>query len=478
MSSSPNYGFLRVQGDHIVDGSGRRVSLKGTSLGGWLCMENFMTGFPGTESAMRSALLQVLGKTDYEYFFDRFLYHFFTEKDAQFLKSLGFNCLRIPCSHKHLDDDMNPRFFVREGVGFRHLDRVINICANAGIYVVLELHTVPGCQNPDWHSDNNTSYAAFWDFKDHQDRLVWLWKELASIYKDNHWVAGYDPMNEPCDPQHLRLPLFYDRLIKEIRQVDPDHILFLEGNTFAMEWRGFEAIIDTPNCVYSIHDYATMGFPSAPGPYEGHQEQKEKLERQFRRKCNFLNKHSLPIWNSEFGCPWAQPNWDPDIEALDRKKYAMIDAQLEIYERADIAAWAIWSYKDIGVMGILNASRQSPLSKLVEQLGETKKQLHLDSALMYPNQEIEDAITPLIDWINKHAPNASHTYPTIWNTRTHVVRNVIHSFVANTFCEEYAQKFQGLSRNALEELAKSFAFDQCVQREELYSILKKYTLKN
>lgn len=434
-----------------------------------------MVGYPGTESAMRSALLKVLGQADYNYFFDQFLYHFFTEKDAVFLKSLGFNCLRLPCSHKHFDDDMNPRVFMKEGLGFKHLDRVIKICSEAGIYVILDLHTVPGCQNPDWHCDNSTSYAAFWDFKDHQDRLVSLWKELALIYKDNPWVAGYNPMNEPCDPQHLRLPAFYVRLAKEIREIDPNHILFLEGNTFAMEWKGFDAVAGLPNCVYAIHDYATMGFPSAPGPYEGQLEQKEKLEKQFLRKCEFQNKHDLPVWNGEFGCPWAQPGWDLDPKALDLKKYNLINDQLEIYEKASIAAWGIWSYKDIGVMGILNSSGQSPFNKLVEQLGETKKRLHLDSALMYPNQEIEAAISPLVDWIDRNAPNANKTYPTIWNTRTHVVRNTIHTFVANTFCEDFAELFRGMDRGALEELAKSFAFDQCVKREELYEILKRYT---
>lgn len=436
-----------------------------------------MNGSVGTESAMRNALLNVLGQADYNYFFDRFLYYFFTEKDAEFLKSLGVNCLRLPCAHKHFDDDMNPRVFLKEGMGFKHLDRVIKICSDAGIYVILDFHTVPGCQNPDWHSDNNTSYAAFWDFKDHQDRLVWLWREIASIYKDNPWVAGYNPMNEPCDPQHLRLPAFYARLAKEIRQVDPNHVLFLEGNTFAMEWQGFETIVDIPNCVYAIHDYASMGFPSALGPYEGLPDQKEKLKQQFLRKCEFQNKYNLPVWNGEFGSPWAQPGWDSDIKGLDLKKYRMIDAQLEIYEEASIAAWGVWSYKDVGMMGIINSSRDSPFNKLVEGLGEKKKQLHLDSALMYPNQEIEDAVNPLIGWINKNAPNAGKTYPTIWNTRTHVVRNIIHTFVANSFCEDFAELFRGKDRVALEELASSFSFEQCVQREELYDVLKKYTLK-
>lgn len=116
------------------------------------------------------------------------------------------------------------------------------------------MHTAPGGQNGDWHSDNPTSYAAFWDFKDHQDRTVWLWEQIAARYKGNPWVAGYNPLNEPCDPEHIRLPAFYDRVEKAIRAVDPDHILWLDGNTFAMEWKGFDKVL--PNCVYAMHDYA------------------------------------------------------------------------------------------------------------------------------------------------------------------------------------------------------------------------------
>ncbi len=36
-------------------------------------------------------------------------------------------------------------------------------------------------------------------------------------------------------------------------------MLFLDGNTYAMDFSGFKEVL--PNCVYAIHDYATMGFP-------------------------------------------------------------------------------------------------------------------------------------------------------------------------------------------------------------------------
>lgn len=118
-------GFLKVVGDKIVDGTGKPVILRGAGLGGWLNMENFITGYPGHESEHRAAMLKVLGKEKYEYFFDRWLYYFFKEDDAKFFASLGLNCLRLPFNYRHLEDDMNPKVLKVEG--FKHLDRVIDL---------------------------------------------------------------------------------------------------------------------------------------------------------------------------------------------------------------------------------------------------------------------------------------------------------------------------------------------------------------
>lgn len=80
-----------------------------------------------------------------------------------------------------------------------------------------------------------------------------MWVKIAEHYKDNTWVAGYNPMNEPADPLHYRLQSWYSRVEKAIRNVDPDHILWLDGNTYSMDFTGFKEVL--PNCVYAIHDY-------------------------------------------------------------------------------------------------------------------------------------------------------------------------------------------------------------------------------
>ena len=76
-----------------------------------MLMENFMNGFPGRECQIRGALLEVLGQEKCEYFFDKFLEYFFTEKDAQFLASLGFNspALKLSSLRRRYEPDGHKR---------------------------------------------------------------------------------------------------------------------------------------------------------------------------------------------------------------------------------------------------------------------------------------------------------------------------------------------------------------------------------
>lgn len=428
-------------------------------------MENFITGYPGHESSVRAAMLNVLGQAKYDLFFDRFLHHFFTESDATYFKSLGLNCIRLPFNYRHFEDDMNPR--VLKESGFKHLDRVIDLCANHGIYTILDLHTAPGGQSPGWHADNTTNYAAFWDYKDHQDRTIWLWEQMAARYKSNTWVAGYNVLNEPCDPKHHRLPEFYARIESAIRRIDPDHILWLDGNTFAAEWVAFDSVL--PNCVYSLHDYSMMGFPTGRR-YKGTEDQKKRLQDQFLRKSEFQRSHNIPIWNGEFGPVYADPLHEADAEGINQDRYNMLGYQLEVYDKYDIH-WSIWLWKDVGLQGMVHTKQDSPWNTLIRPILEKKKRLQLDSWGKYPSKEVEDVMDPLVKWIDQVSPAAKEMYPTTWNTQKHLARQVLETFLAETFVAEFAELFRGKTEQELEELARSFAFEECAQRKGLNEIM-------
>lgn len=119
--------FLTTNGPQIVNQAGQPVVLRGFGLGGWMNMENFITGYPASESAQRQVISETLGQEKADFFFDRFLEYFFTAADAKFIQSLGLNLLRLPVNYRHFEDDMAP-FVIKES-GFKHLDRVVDLCA-------------------------------------------------------------------------------------------------------------------------------------------------------------------------------------------------------------------------------------------------------------------------------------------------------------------------------------------------------------
>src|SRR5438045_2086887 len=106
---------LSVRDGAIVDGAGQPVILRGYNIGGWMNMENFLTGYPGTESQHRRVLRLALGPELYEAFFDRFMTAFFDDADARYLACLGLNSVRIPFNYRHFEDDARPFELKEEG---------------------------------------------------------------------------------------------------------------------------------------------------------------------------------------------------------------------------------------------------------------------------------------------------------------------------------------------------------------------------
>ncbi|MGI3779757.1 MAG: glycoside hydrolase family 5 protein, partial [Janthinobacterium lividum] len=209
--------LIRTSGSSFVGPDGQPLLLRGVCLGGWLNMENFITGYSANESLMRAEVAKVIGSDRADAFFERLLTRFFDEPDAAFLADSGFNLVRIAVGYKHLEDDAAP-FEIKQD-GFRHLDRVIDLLARHGIYSIVDLHALPGSQNQHWHSDNPTHVSAFWQHRHFQDRVVNLWEAIAGHYRDNPWVAGYNLLNEPSDESREVVGPFYSRLVAAIRAV-------------------------------------------------------------------------------------------------------------------------------------------------------------------------------------------------------------------------------------------------------------------
>ena len=456
--NKPAAELVKVVGRHLT-AAGEPLILRGVGLGGFLNMENFITGYPGAEFQQRKALRAVLGEEGYQRFFDRLLDVFFDDDDAAFLASTGMNSVRIPINYKHFEDDDRP--FELKPEGFARLDRVVNLCAKHGLYSILDLHALPGYQNQHWHSDNPTHWAHFWTHRHFQDRVVHLWEALAEHYRDNPWVAGYNPINEPADAAGDTIGPYYRRLEKAIRAVDPDHVLFLDGNRYSTQ---FDQLGDPlPNSVYTAHDYARAGLVGGgpyPGVTQGQYVDRAYLEETFLSRTSYMRETGTPIWVGEFGPVYTG---DP---AVDAQRYELLTHQLEIYAEHD-ASWALWTYKDIGLQGLVTADPQSSYLRRIAGVLEKKRRLGVDSWGSV-DTGIRQVMQPIEDLVATEFPNFN---PFPWGQRKWVHGLVRHVLLAEAMVGDFAACFEGVAPEEAEALADAFRFDQCNRREPLIEIL-------
>jgi endoglucanase len=452
--------LLQVRGRHLTTRSGRPVMLRGVGLGGWMNMENFITGFPGTETLQRGALGRALGEEGARRFFDRFLDVFFADEDAAFIASLGLNVVRLPVSYRHFDDDLRPFELREEGLSL--LDRAIDRCARHGLYTVIDLHALPGCQNQRWHSDNPTHRAFFWAYRHFQDRVVHLWEALARRYRGHPWVAGYNPINEPGDVGGAAIGPFYQRLHDAVRAVDPDHVLFLEGNRYSLDFDVFGE--PWPNTVYTVHDYALPGLYDGgdyPGLSRGTYVDRDVIERTFLARTEYMRRTGTPIWVGEFG-----PVYPGDARRDAMRRQVLTD-QLEIYRRHD-AGWALWTYKDIGLQGLVCASADSPYVRRIRPVLERKARLGVD-AWGSSDAGVRDILGPIEEAFRREFPGFD---PFPFGQRSWIHGLVRHILLAEPLVEDFGRCFEGMDAEEAEALADSFRFARCVKREPLLDLVR------
>jgi aryl-phospho-beta-D-glucosidase BglC (GH1 family) len=451
--------LLSIRADRFLAPTGEPIRLCGVALGGWLNMENFITGYSANEALMRSQVGAVLGEKRAERFFERLLSAFFSEADADFLAACGFNCVRIPVNYRHLEDDRRP--FEIMSSGFAHLDRAIGLLAERGIYSVIDLHALPGGQNAHWHSDNPTHIANFFSHPHFQDRVVHLWEAIADRYKDHPFVGGYNPVNEPADETRVLIGPYYSRLVSAIRAVDPHHLLFLDGNTYSTEFDIFTEPFD--NAVYVCHDYVPAGLGYG-GPYPGETRgiwhDATTIEQKFLERTEFARRTNTPIWVGEFGPVYTG---DP---AIDAQRQQILADQLDLYRRYN-ASWSLWTYKDVGTQGLAYLAPDTPYRQRFDDFVAKKRRLAADS-WGTDGVGVAEVTGPVQELIAREFPDF-HPYP--WG-RFDWVRTLLNSIlIAQPLAEEYAQLFTGLGDDELDALADSFAFANCLVREPLRSQL-------
>jgi hypothetical protein len=250
--------FVHVDGKEIVDAGGTPILLRGIGLGGWLVPEGYMLHTPGygSPASIHNQILDVLGEQDTDEFFRIYRANYVNEKDIQEIAKWGFNSIRLPFHYEILSPKDQPGVFLEEG--FQIIDSLVTWSKRNGMYVILDMHCAPGGQNPNNISDSDGE-AKLWTVPANQDRTVEIWKKIAGRYANETWIAGYDLLNEPVLPPgvtNIDLRNFYRRLALAVREVDTNHILFIEGDVFATEFDDLAPpLLYGTNVAYSFHKY-------------------------------------------------------------------------------------------------------------------------------------------------------------------------------------------------------------------------------
>jgi aryl-phospho-beta-D-glucosidase BglC (GH1 family) len=459
-SSTPRQSLLRTRGGAFVDESQRPVLLRGVCLGGWLNMENFITGFAANESLMRSTVADVLGRDRASEFFERLLSVFVAADDIGFLAHSGFNLVRIPVNYRHLESDGRPFELIE--TGFAHLDRVIAQCAQHGSYAIIDLHALPGAQNHHWHSDNPTHVPQFWTQAQFQDRVVHLWQAIAARYRGNPAVAGYNLINEPADESGAIVGPFYRRLGAAIREVDPDHVHFLDGNTYATDFDCFGEPED--NSVYVMHDYVPAGLGRGrgyPGTVDGVRWDRDAVRRKFDERAAYARRTGTPLMVGEFGSIYTGR---PD---LDEQRLQLLTDQLELYREHDVS-WSLWTYKDVGKQGLLTVRPTSPYLERFAPFIAKKDRLAADR-WGSDGEGVAEVTRPVQELVAHEFPDFA-PYP--WGRADWVRNLLLNILLAQPLAYEYADLLRGLDDSELAALADSFAFANCTVRAPLLARLQ------
>lgn len=431
--------YVKVQGKEFVLQE-KPIRFKGIGIGSWLNIEHFMVGIPCTDSQIRDSFGAVYGEETAAEFFRRFTGEFVSDEDFAYLKELGINLVRVPFNYRLFLCDEHPDEYREEG--FACMDRLLELGRKYQIYILPDLHAVPGGQNPDWHSDNVTGYTQFWHYGLFRKQMAKLWGKLAERYCEEPYLLGYDLLNEPyvfsdrsADSGVQLIQQFYEEAAEEIRRYDHNHILFWEGDHFAMEFACIREIRDEQTALM-FHYYPTVWDPELYDKSYAPDKRREVFERVFTSLLKIRDLYDRPVLCGEAG---YETDWeDPEFTVMLLKETARLCRKYQV-------SFTLWSYKDARFMGLVYPKKDSPWMKFSEQF--TKSWDHDEDA-----RRGEEAVNAFCD---EYFPETTREERYMLSFRQ---RAILYSLQKKHLLEKVLRKY---SADEILQLPESLRFENC-----------------
>ncbi len=349
--------FLQVEGKHFRY-RGEKIRLRGFGVGTWLNLEHFMIGLPTSDQMIRQAFEEVYGKEGTDTFFKTYHDEFLKEEDFSLLKECGVNFIRVPFNYRLFIDDNETESLKEEG--FRVFDRLFELGEKYEIFIMPDLHTTPGAQNPDWHSDNSLGVPLFWEYQILRRQMTSLWGAIAKRYKDEPFLMGYDLLNEPAMAKWPMLNEFYEETIEEIRRYDINHIIVLEGDQFSMDFSGLKHFEDE-QIALGFHYYPTVWHPDLLASILSRDERTKRIADGLDKLVQICDQFNCPAFCSEYGygADCGEPEYTIEL----------VKDTMNLMEEREVD-WLLWCYKDAHFMSLISPRYTSDWMQLVSEVNE------------------------------------------------------------------------------------------------------------
>src|SRR2546423_13034587 len=98
-TSINSQGFLKANGNIIMDGSNRETILRGIGLGGWMLQEPYMlhlSGIASTQYEIRSKIKELIGGGSNKNFLKTWLGHNIRKNNINFISRWGVYFISLP----------------------------------------------------------------------------------------------------------------------------------------------------------------------------------------------------------------------------------------------------------------------------------------------------------------------------------------------------------------------------------------------
>ncbi len=204
------------------------------------------------------------------------------------------------------------------------LVRLLPVCEEEGLAVLIDLHTPPGGRAP-----GSDAMSLFRD-PARQRHFLKVWERIVKRFHDDPAVWGYDLLNEPVPAMLpdgvMTWPELALEAAKRIRAIDQKKAIVVEpapwGDPEGLD--DFEPLHGVDGVVYSVHMYKPHAFthqgvhdnptgPTYPGVIDGRQWGKDQVREALEPARRFERDYNAPIYIGEF----SAIRWAPGSSARD-----------------------------------------------------------------------------------------------------------------------------------------------------------------